>query len=118
MSKAKELFFFLRNFVPLRRALRDAPIPVFKGCLMLVSGTLPQREHWKGRKEIKCWECKAKEFPASSQPLNCSGLCCPLGEYRASGPGHCVFVDPFSSLSCSYVVVLASFFPYASLFSP
>lgn len=84
---------------------------------MLVSGALPQCEHWKGRKEIKCWECKAKEFPANSQPLNCLGLCCPLGEYGASGPRHCVFVDHFSLLSCSYVV-LVSFLLYASLFSP
>lgn len=114
---AKQNSFLLRNFASLRWALRDNPIPVFKGCSMLVSGALPQCEHWKGRKEIKCWECKAKEFPASSQPLNCLGLCCPLGEYRASGPRHCVFVDLFSLLSCSYVV-LDSFLLYASLFSP
>lgn len=92
---AKQNSFFLRNFASLRWVLRDNPIPVFKGCLMLVSGALPQCEHWKGRKEVKCWECKRKGVPSKLPASELLGAVLPSWGIQSQWAQALCFCGPF-----------------------
>lgn len=78
LSKAKHKLF-VRNIPTLRRALWDAPIPVFRGHLMLASqpGTLPQCERCEGRKEFNVVRVQTKGVPSKPPSSSLPGTVLP-----------------------------------------